>query len=94
MAEPARKVTSIAGHEFGYPHGHLGHLNVDEEDALRNFKLFLQEKGLYTPGNPASHDDPTLLYVLSVTCNRDTIQLLTPPSRSPTVGGSSGLADG
>lgn len=63
-AHQVKSTTSTAGQEFGYPHGHLGHLNADEEEAFRDFKLFLQEKGLYKPGDPASHDDPTLLYVL------------------------------
>jgi hypothetical protein len=65
-SDPAHKVksagtASIAGHEIGYPNGHVGHLNAEEEDAFRNFKLFLQEKGLYTPGPPASHEDQTLM---------------------------------
>lgn len=65
-SDPAHKVASagtasVGGHEIGYPHGHLGHLSADEEDAFRNFKLFLQEKGLYEPGPPASHDDQTLM---------------------------------
>jgi len=55
---------NVAGHEVGYPHGHLGHLNAEEEEVLRGFKLFLEEKALYQPGPPASHDDQTLLYVL------------------------------
>lgn len=66
-AGPAQKVqstVSTSGHEFGYPHGHLGHLNAEEEEAFQNFKAFLEEKGVYKPGNPASHDDPTLLYGL------------------------------
>lgn len=62
---PAKGVLSQpAGIEHGYPHGHLGHLNEEEENALRNFKLFIAEKGLYKPGPPPSHDDQTLLYVL------------------------------
>lgn len=47
--------------ENGYPHGHLGHLTAEEENALKGFKAYLGEKGLYTPG---SHDDPTLLRFL------------------------------
>lgn len=51
--------------EYGYPHGHAGHLTAEEEATLQNFKVFLQEKGLYKPGPPApSHDDPTLLRFL------------------------------
>jgi hypothetical protein len=69
--EPVQKVKStasgapsisVAGHEIGYPHGHLGHLSDAEEGALRGFKVFLEEKGLYRPGPPPSHDDQTLLY--------------------------------
>jgi hypothetical protein len=62
-AKKVKSSGSTAGAEYGFPHGHFGHLNPEEEDALRNFKLFLQEKGIYTPGPPPSHDDPTLLYV-------------------------------
>ncbi len=53
--------TSIGGHEVGYPHGHLGHLSADEEEALRKFKALLEERGAYQPGPPPSHDDQTLL---------------------------------
>lgn len=60
-AHNVKSTGSTAGHEIGYPHGHLGHLTADEENAFRNFKLFLQDKGLYKPGPPASHDDATLL---------------------------------
>ncbi|KAK1831298.1 CRAL-TRIO domain-containing protein [Podospora conica] len=55
---------SVAGHEIGYPHGHLGHLNDDEEAALGAFKTLLEERGLYKPGPPASSDDQTLLRFL------------------------------
>lgn len=58
---PSAGAASVGGHEIGYPHGHLGHLSADEEDAFRNFKLLLQEKGVYKPGPPASHDDQTLM---------------------------------
>lgn len=51
----------MAGHEIGYPHGHLGHLSESEETALRNFKAFVEEKGLYRPGPPPSHEDHVLL---------------------------------
>jgi len=61
-AGPAKQVQS-AGVEHGYPHGHLNHLNEQEETALKNFKLFLAEKQLYKPGPPPSHDDQTLLWV-------------------------------
>lgn len=47
----------------GYPHGHLGHLTPDEEKAFSDFKAFIEEKGLYKPGPPASHTNSTLLCV-------------------------------
>lgn len=71
-AGPATKVKSNASRasqtkaalDNGYPHGHLGHLTEEEEKALVGFKAYLQEKGLYQPGPPPSHDDPTLLRFL------------------------------
>lgn len=57
----AERVLSVGGHDIGYPNGHLGHLSSDEENALRNFKTFLEEKGLYKSGPQPSHDDQTLL---------------------------------
>lgn len=51
--------------DYGYPHGHLGHLTPDEETAFANFKTQLAEQGLYRPGPPApSHDDTVLLRFL------------------------------
>ncbi len=62
MAEiPVERVLSVGGHDVGYPHGHLGNLTEDEATRLDQFRLFLQEKGLYRPGPPPSHDDQTLL---------------------------------
>ncbi|OTA64807.1 CRAL/TRIO domain-containing protein [Hypoxylon sp. EC38] len=58
------RVPSTGAVEHGYPSGHLGHLTEHEEQALVEFKTLLEEKGLYKPGNPASHDDPTLLRYL------------------------------
>ncbi|KAK7997225.1 CRAL-TRIO domain-containing protein [Apiospora arundinis] len=58
------RVPSAGGVEHGYPQGHLGHLTASEEQALKDFKTFLQEKGAWTPGPPPSHDDPTLLRYL------------------------------
>lgn len=69
-AGPAQKVrsagstTSTTGAEHGYPHGHQGHLTEKEEKQFEAFKALLQEKGLYSPGPPPSHDDPTLLRYL------------------------------
>ncbi|RYO80173.1 hypothetical protein DL764_009928 [Monosporascus ibericus] len=48
----------------GYPNGHLGHLTEKEEQVFREFKAFIEVKGLYKRGPPASHDDPTLLRYL------------------------------
>ncbi|KAL0933488.1 sec14 cytosolic factor [Colletotrichum truncatum] len=66
--DPATQVdtNASAGAEHGYPHGHLGHLSQHEEAQLVAFKNLLEEKGLYKPGPPASHDDPTLLDVSEV----------------------------
>lgn len=58
------RVPSGAGVEHGYPQGHLGHLTASEEQALKEFKILTEEKKLYTPGPPASHDDPTLIRYL------------------------------
>ncbi|KAI1461833.1 CRAL/TRIO domain-containing protein [Annulohypoxylon moriforme] len=58
------RVPSSGAVEHGYPSGHLGHLTEHEEHALVEFKSLLEEKGLYKPGNPPSHDDPTLLRYL------------------------------
>ncbi|KAK3318143.1 CRAL-TRIO domain-containing protein [Apodospora peruviana] len=66
-AGPAQKVrtsVSVGGHDIGYPNGHLGHLSHEEEEALRSFKVFLEEKGDYQSGTPPSHDDQTLLRFL------------------------------
>ncbi|KAI1383396.1 CRAL/TRIO domain-containing protein [Hypoxylon trugodes] len=58
------RVPSTGAVEHGYPSGHLGHLTEHEEQALVEFKTLLEEKDLYKPGNPPSHDDPTLLRYL------------------------------
>lgn len=49
--------------------GHLGHLTAPQEESLETFKQNLQKADLYNPksddrGRP-SHDDTTLLHVLS-----------------------------
>ncbi|KAI0176463.1 CRAL/TRIO domain-containing protein [Hypoxylon sp. FL1284] len=59
-----RRVPSMGAVEHGYPSGHLGHLTEHEEQALVDFKTLLEEKGLFKPGHPPSHDDPTLLRFL------------------------------
>ncbi|KAK3939020.1 CRAL-TRIO domain-containing protein [Diplogelasinospora grovesii] len=63
-AQKTKSVASVAGHEFGYPHGHLGHLSNEEEETLRSFKVFLEEHGIYKSGPTPSHDDQTLLRYL------------------------------
>lgn len=53
--------------DYGYPHGHLGHLTPTELTNLDAFKTLLVEHKLYTPSSasaPASHDDATLLRYL------------------------------
>ncbi len=76
-AGPAHRVQSAVV-EYGYPHGHLGHLSPDEEAAFKNLKLLCEEKGYYKPGDggdtPATHEDATLLWVLSPVCeNKQTL---------------------
>ncbi|KAJ0161076.1 SEC14 cytosolic factor [Colletotrichum tanaceti] len=65
-ADPTTRVKSAAStvSDVGYPHGHLGHLSEHEEAQLAAFKTLVEAKGLYKPGPPASHDDPTLLRYL------------------------------
>jgi hypothetical protein len=84
-AGPAHRVQS-AVEEYGYPQGHLGHLNADQEAAFKNFKLVLEEKGLYKPGTgeeePGTHDDATLLYEspkISKGCSSLTVSQSLPP---------------
>jgi hypothetical protein len=60
---PADRILSVGGHDIGYPHGHLGYLTEAEENSLRSFKVYLEEKGLYKSGPEPSHDEGTLLYV-------------------------------
>ncbi|KAI0910841.1 CRAL-TRIO domain-containing protein [Ustulina deusta] len=64
MASDLRRVPSSGAVDVGYPTGHLGHLTEHETQALADFKALLEEKGLYQPGPPPSHDDPTLLRFL------------------------------
>ncbi|KAF7543816.1 hypothetical protein G7046_g9925 [Stylonectria norvegica] len=58
------KSTASTLSDYGYPNGHLGHLNPHEEDAFRRFKDLLEERGVWKRGPPASHDDPVLLRYL------------------------------
>ncbi|KAI8631937.1 CRAL-TRIO domain-containing protein [Xylariaceae sp. FL1651] len=64
MANNLRRVPSSGAVDVGYPAGHLGHLTEQETQALVEFKALLVEKGLYKPGPPPSHSDPTLLRYL------------------------------
>lgn len=61
---PAHRVQSAVV-EYGFPRGHLGHLSMEEEAALNNFKVLCTENGFYKPGNgsdeAASHEDATLM---------------------------------
>ncbi|PSR75516.1 CRAL/TRIO domain-containing protein [Coniella lustricola] len=50
--------------DYGYPHGHLGHLTPEEEATFAAFKTDLASAGLYKPGPPASHPDTVLLRFL------------------------------
>jgi hypothetical protein len=64
-AGPAHRVQSAVV-EYGFPRGHLGHLDPDEEASFQNFKNLCEEKGVYKPGEgeeAGSHDDATLLLV-------------------------------
>lgn len=48
--------------------GHLGHLTPQEEAAFATFKKLSADQGFYKPDDgveQASHDDGTLMYVLS-----------------------------
>ncbi|KAI0596838.1 CRAL-TRIO domain-containing protein [Biscogniauxia sp. FL1348] len=58
------RVPSAGAAHHGYPSGHLGHLTEHESQAFDEFKALLEQKGLYKPGPPASHSDPTLLRFL------------------------------
>ncbi|KAI1336014.1 CRAL-TRIO domain-containing protein [Xylariaceae sp. FL0016] len=58
------RVPSAGAVEHGYPAGHLGHLTEHEKKSFADFKAYLTEKGLYKPGPPPSHNDPTLLRFL------------------------------
>ncbi|KAI1302733.1 CRAL-TRIO domain-containing protein [Xylaria venustula] len=64
MGSDMRRVPSSGAVDVGYPTGHFGHLTDHETQALADFKTLLQDKGLYKPGPPPSHDDPTLLRYL------------------------------
>ncbi|KAJ4265087.1 hypothetical protein NW762_005333 [Fusarium torreyae] len=63
---PAARITSTASTiaDYAYPYGHLGHLTQKQEDAFIQLKKVLEERGLYKPGPPASHDDPLILRYL------------------------------
>ena len=37
--------------QYSYPNGHLGHLSAQEDQALREFKKLLTQKGFYKKEN-------------------------------------------
>lgn len=62
---PAHRVES-AQVEYGFPKGHLGHLNDSEETALGQFKALVQDRGIFPPrttqeGKPYGTDDDAML---------------------------------
>ncbi len=60
-AGPAHRVQSAVV-EYGFPQGHLGHLNDQEEAALKKFKAVVAEHGFQLGnGENGTHDDATLL---------------------------------
>ena len=68
IADPAPPSDDLSAVQAqSYPNGHLGYLTKSEEEALTKFRAILEERGYWKPGPPASHDDPTLLYVPSCT---------------------------
>jgi hypothetical protein len=55
---------------FQYPAAHLGHLTDNQQAALDAFRDLCQDEGYYRPArmggfDSPSHDDETLLYVVS-----------------------------
>jgi hypothetical protein len=60
-AERVTSTTSVAS-DYGYPHGHLGHLSEHEETAFHEFKALVKEKGLWKQdAKSVSFEDVTLL---------------------------------
>jgi hypothetical protein len=60
--------------------GHLNHLTPEQEAKLVEFKTVCEQKGYYRPerdGEPASHDDATLLYVFSFWFKKSSSELVT-----------------
>lgn len=53
---------------YQYPKAHVGHLGAGQLKKLDELKQLSRQKGYWTPagpaGQPASHDDETLLYGL------------------------------
>lgn len=59
---PATRVmSSVSLGDINYPNAHLGHLTAQQEEALEQFKVILEERGAWKPGPPPSHDDALLL---------------------------------
>lgn len=64
------ETAASAVEDYGYPHGHLGHLDEAQIAALEAFRKLVEAEGLYTPGPPPSHEDEALLYACSPPCRR------------------------
>lgn len=64
---PVHRVISAA-EVYSFPQGHLGHLTDLESHALDEFRTLCTEKNLYSGTKKydfGSHDDTTLLFVIS-----------------------------
>lgn len=59
--------STVSASNFAYPHGHLGYLSPQQDEALQKFKAILEERGAWTRGPPPSHNEQTLLYALPAT---------------------------
>lgn len=60
---PLQKTETTASFpDYGYPQGHLGHLDETQAEKLEEFRKLVETEGLYKPGPPPSHDDEALLY--------------------------------
>ncbi|KAL2106936.1 hypothetical protein VUR80DRAFT_5935 [Thermomyces stellatus] len=62
---PLQKTETTASFpDYGYPQGHLGHLDETQAEKLEEFRKLVETEGLYKPGPPPSHDDEALLRYL------------------------------
>lgn len=62
-SEPIQRVSTAEAADYGYPHGHLGHLDAAQAEKLEEFRKLVAAEGLYKAGPPPSHEDEALLYV-------------------------------